>query len=133
MSQIGVSYTPSLGTPVYNILFKQFADDTIARSYAASATLNFAVNGTATMTGPAYSQKRIWAVSAVVSKQTAADLDAMYRAWDQDRATGLAAAVGINDQTFGAAVVTSAVFSTPPSYSRFGPLNIMVSFGLTEV
>lgn len=63
----------------------------------------------------------------------AASFDAMFKAWDTDRAAGLPAAVGVIDQTFGTEVSTSAVISTPPSYSRMSPTHMMVAFGLTEV
>ena len=57
----------------------------------------------------------------------------MFKDWDSDRALGLSTAVGVVDNCFGAEVSTSAVFSTPPSYSRLGPNNYIVSFGLSEV
>jgi hypothetical protein len=50
-----------------------------------------------------------------------------------DRATGAAAALGIVDQTFGSTVNASAIFSTAPSFSKFGPTHMLVSFGLIEV
>ncbi len=133
MSQIGVSYTPSGGSPVYNFVFSKFIGDELPRSYASSASLEFAVNGTVTMTGPAYKQKRIWAISSPMSNAQAAEFDAMYQAWDTDRGAGLSAAVGVADTTFGPTVTTSAVFTTAPTYSKFGPADKLVSFGLTEV
>lgn len=57
----------------------------------------------------------------------------MYMAWDLDRSAGLSVALGIVDQTFGDTLTTNAVFSTAPSYSKYGPANMLVSFGLTEV
>ena len=63
----------------------------------------------------------------------ALQFDAMFRAWDADRAAGLTAACGISDETWGPTVNTSAIFVTAPSYTRMGPILTMVSFGLQEV
>lgn len=133
MSQIGISYTPSGGTPVYNFLFSQFTDGALPRSYVDSAAFTFSGTGAAIISGSASPQKRIWAISSPLPTTEAALFDAMYQAWDADRASGLSAAVGIIDETFGATVNSSAVFSTPPTYSKFGPFYMIVSFGLTEV
>jgi hypothetical protein len=68
-----------------------------------------------------------------VTKEEAALFDQMFQAWDTDRSNGIAAAVGITDQTFGSTVTTSAVITTPPTYNRMGPKYMLLSFGLTEV
>jgi hypothetical protein len=133
MSQIGISYTPSGGTPVYNFIFSEFLNQELPRTYIDSATFDFSAGGAAIISGSANAQKRIWAIGSPLPKAEAESFDAMFRAWDNDRAAGLAAAVGITDTTFGATVDTSAVFSTAPTYSRFGPYYMLVSFGLTEV
>lgn len=133
MSQIGISYTPSGGTPVYNFLFKEFLNQELPRTYINSASFDFSAGGAAIISGSANVQKRIWAISSPIPKAEAATFDAMFQAWDADRAAGLAAAVGITDTTFGATVDTSAVFSTAPTYAKFGPYYMIVSFGLTEV
>ncbi len=132
MSQIGVSYTPNAGSPVYSFVFGEFLDGSLPRQYVNNASFDFSANGASIITGPSYAQKRIWAVSSILPVDEAADFDAMFRAWDADRGSGLPAAVGVIDQTFGAEVNTSAVFSTAPTYSKFGPVHMTVSFGLTE-
>ena len=133
MSQIGISFTPSIGTPVYNHVFEVFLNGDLPRAYADNNSFKFSAGGAAIISGSASTQKRIWAISSPISKTEAVDFDAMYRAWDSDRASGLAAAIGITDTTFGATVNTSAVFSTAPTYSKFGPNHMLVSFGLTEI
>lgn len=133
MSQIGISYTPSGGTPVYNFIFDEFLNQELPRTYINSVNFSFSAGGAATISGSANAQKRIWAISSPIPKTSAATFDAMFQAWDADRASGLAAAVGITDTTFGATVDTDAVFSTAPTYSKFGPNYMIVSFGLTEV
>jgi len=133
MSQIGVSYTPSGGSPVYSFLFKESLGAEVPRTYASTATFEFSASGSAVTSGPSQRQRYIWAISSPMENDQAIAFDQMFRKWDEDRAKGLAAAVGITDQTFGSTVDTSAVFSTPPTYSKFGPHHKLVSFGLTEV
>lgn len=132
MSQIGVSYTPNAGSPVYSFTFDEFIDGNLPREYVNNTAFDFSANGASIITGPAYAQKHIWAISSLLPNAEAASFDAMFRAWDADRATGLPAAVGVIDQTFGAEVNTSAVFSTAPTYSRFSHTHMVVSFGLME-
>lgn len=132
MSTIAVSFTSSAPT-VYNFVLDKFIDDTIPRSYAESTNFSFSVSGSAILTGPAYNQRYIWAISTPLVNATAASFDDMYKAWDADRANGLAVALGIIDSTFGTSVTTNAVFSTAPSYQKFGPAMTLVSFGLTEI
>ena len=133
MSQIGISYTPSGGSPVYSFLFSEFMDGTLPRSYLDTASFGFSGTGAPIISGNPVVQKRIWAISSPLPVSEAATFDQMYRAWDTDRANGLSAAVGIIDETFGSPVNSSAVFSTAPTYSKFGPYYMIVSFGLTEV
>ena len=133
MSQIGISYTPQAGSPVYNFLFSEFSGADLPRTYQQSAQFTQSANGTSIISGAPYRQKYIWAVSSPMTTAEAASFDAMFQAWDTDRAAGYAAAVGIIDETFGSQVNTSAIFSTPPAYNRMSPTHMMVSFGLTEV
>lgn len=131
MSQIGLSYTSSGGT-VHNIVLDNFGDNAMPRTYQASASFSDSANGTSIISGPAYKQKYQWVISSVVPKTVATDFDTMFQDWDQDRSSGLAAACGVTDETFGPTVNTSAVFATPPSYTYMGPGFTMVSFGLME-
>ena len=133
MSQIGVSFTPSGGSPVYSFVFSNFGDSALPRSYQSEASFSQSANGTTILDGPAYRQKYIWVFSSIIPTSEAVQLDAMFQAWDTDRSNGLPVACGVTDETFGSTVTTSAVFSTPPTYVRMGPQFTMVAFGLTEV
>ena len=133
MSQIGVSFTPSGGSPVYSFVFTEFSDSTFPRTYSGVASFSFTASGSPSLAGPPYAQKYIWAITTRLTISQAESFDAMYRAWDTDRSNGLAAAVGVTDETFGSTVNASAVFTTPPTYSKMGHTHIWVSFGLTEV
>lgn len=132
MASIGVSFTPQAGSPVYSFVFRNFGGNEMPRTYADSVGFSESANGTTILGGPAYTQKRIWAISSMIPTTEAESFDAMYRAWDADRAAGYPVACGITDDTFGATVNTSAVFSTAPTYMRAGPQYTVVSFGLTE-
>jgi hypothetical protein len=133
MAQIGLSFTPSGGSPVYSIVFDNFGDNAMPRTYQSSASFDSSANGASLIQGPAYKQKYMWAISSIVPNAVATNLDALFADWDQDRSAGLAAACGVTDTTFGATVNASAVFSTPPSYTYMGPQYTMVSFGLMEI
>ena len=133
MSKIGISFTPSGGSPVYNILFSDFMDNALPRSYVGSTAFSQSANGSSIITGPAYRDKFIWVIDVMMNKDKALELDSLYRSWDLDRSQGLPAAVGLIDQTFGPDVTASAVFSTPPTYVRTSPILVGVTFALSEV
>lgn len=133
MGVIAVSYTPSGGSPVYNFVFKEFIGGDLPRTYSATASFSYAANGSSLITGPASRQKRVWAVSSKLTLSEASDFMAMFEAWDQDRGSGLPAALGLVDTTFGATVTTSVVVSTPPTFSKMGPQYMVLNVGLMEV
>lgn len=133
MAQIGISYTPSGGSPAYNFVLDNFGEQNMPRTYLSSTDFSQSANGASVISGPAFAQKYQWAISTVMPTTDAGDFDAMFRAWDQDRAAGLPVACGVTDTTFGAEVNASVVFATPPSYTYFGPGFSLVSFGLMEV
>lgn len=85
------------------------------------------------MTGPAYSQKKIWAIEAYMTPSEAEVVYNLFESWDSDRALGLPVACSIEDNTLFSQVVSSVVISTPPSFSEAGPAYFYVNIGLTEV
>lgn len=129
---IGISYTASGGT-VYNFQIDNFGDNAMPRSYIGSATFDTSANGANILGGPAFSQKYQWVISTIMPTPEAKNFDSMFQSWDADRASGLAAACGVTDQTWGDVVDTNAVFVTPPVYTRLGPQLTLTSFGLQEV
>jgi len=133
MSQIGVSFTPNAGSPSYSFTFTEFTGTELPRTYLDGFSFSNSANGANIITGAPYSQKYLWAISTPIAKADAITFDAMFKAWDTDRSNGLAAAVAVVDDTFGPQVSTNAVFSTNPTYDRWGPAFVLVSFGLTEV
>ena len=132
MSAIGIAYSSQAGVN-HNILVDTFTGAEVARTYDASTFYERGVSGTQVIQGRAGRQKFIWAISAVVSDAEAEAIDDLFKAWDLDRSSGIAAACGITDDTLFASVTTNAIFSTPPSYIRMGPHHYSVAFGLTEV
>jgi hypothetical protein len=131
MSTLGISYTAQGGTS-YNFVLDNFGDNAMPRSYVSTATFDTAASGSVILGGPAHQQKYQWVISTIMQTVDALQFDAMFRSWDYDRAAGHAAACGVNDETFGLAIATSAVFVTPPTYTRMGPQLTLVSFGLQE-
>lgn len=132
MSAIAIAYTPS-GGPTYNFVFTEFLDGTYPRSYVSSTNFDISALGSSILTGPAYQQKRIWAVNTLIPVEDVDDFEAMYRAWDLARSQGSNVALGFTDTTLGAAVSTTVVFSTPPTFSKFGPKYVALAFGVTEL
>ena len=129
---IGISYTADGGT-AYNFQIDNFGDNAMARSYIGTASFELSANGANILSGPAHRQKYQWVVSTLMQTSDAESFDAMFQAWDTDRAAGLTAACGITDQTWGPDVSTDAVFVTPPSFTYISPQLTLVSFGLQEV
>lgn len=133
MASIILSYTRQSDSTVYTVTIDEFTDKTLPRSYVSQTQFSFSGKGTSLISGPAYQEKRIWAVSAYLTKQEAIVLDTLYREWDNDRAAGYAAALSVTDSTFGTTLVTQAVVSTPPTFTKVGVTHMICTIGVTEV
>lgn len=131
MSSISVTY--SSGGQSYSAQFESFSGAELARTYLEANNFQRSASGAQIMTGLPGRQKYLWAVSAVVPEAVAKEFDDMFQAWDTDRSQGLAAAVSVNDTTGFKSELLSAIFSTPPIYTRFGPHDYVVAFGMQEV
>ena len=132
MADFGIAYSSSGGSS-FNVILTVFADSAIPRSYSNENGIAPGLAGTTLLTGPTYSQKRIWSISAIVTKTIAIELDSLFRAWDQDRSDGMSVACGVIDRTFGPDVSANAIFSTAPTFDYVNENHIVASFGLTEV
>jgi len=132
MSQIGVSFTPSVGS-VISVVLDNFGSNEMPRSYQSSSSLSLSANGAAVLTGPAFRQKYQWVISSILDAPDAYQVDLLFQSWDHDRSLGLPAACGVTDQTWGPSISTNAIFVTPPSFVRLSPKSTLVSFGLEEV
>lgn len=130
---IGLSYTPDSGSPVYNILFKEFTSRDLPRSYLNNAAFSNSANGTVVLAGPAFRQKYAWAIDCHLTKADAIELRDLFEAWDADRANGLPVACGLTDETFGATINTSVLITTPPTFSYYSQSLVITNIGLTEV
>jgi hypothetical protein len=132
VASIGLAYT-SQGGATYNVVFQQFTDTDLPRSYDGSVAYARSTTGTNTLQGPASRQKNIWAISAHLSKAKAKELDDMFKAWDGDRATGKAVGCGLTDETLFDPLTTTVIISTPPSFTYLSPTRYLVAIGLTEL
>lgn len=133
MSTISIAYTTQDASATYNVSFQLFSDGSLPRTYLDSGGLENTVKGGIYYSGSMYPNKRVWAISSVLTDAQAQTLDTLYRAWDADRAEGYATVVGILDDTFGDSVDTDATITTPPTFSKFGVGHWTISIGLTEV
>jgi hypothetical protein len=123
----------------HSITLKNFTGGEVPRSYLSSAATGQSANGTTILTGPSFKTKRVWALSVYLERGSNGAPDELrqlydlFEDWDQDRSNGLAVAVGVNDNTFLEELQLSAVFSTPPTYTRLSPVLYVADFALTEV
>ncbi len=121
------------------VRLERFSGGGAQRSYVDSATLNFGATGSAIQSGFTRSVRRLWTVSTLAKKEQAFALQALYEAWDTQRATGAIATVQLRDEVTvadpAAPLLKVTVFSEPVTMELVGngsPL-YRVSFGLSEV
>jgi len=133
MSTISIAYTKEGTSTTYNVSFQLFDNDSLPRTYSGASQYNLTAKGALSYGGPAHPDKRIWAISSILNDADAQTLDSLFRAWNEDRADGYNAVVGILDDTFGATVDTDAAITTPPVFNKFGIGYWVTSIGLTEV
>ena len=132
MANFSIGYT-SQASVIYEVTFRQFTNQSVMRTYQPTVAFKRSVSGTTVLAGPADVSKYVWGVSGMTDKAIGIQIDEMYRAWSADRATGIAAAVAILDETWGNIGTRSAVFSTPPTFEYLNDKNVIAAFGLTEV
>lgn len=133
MASIAIAYTPVGGGTTYNFEFKDFSTSSFPRSYTDRSAFDISATGATVMSGLPIRRRYQWTISAPLSRAQAVALDDLFRAWEEDRALGAVSALGVVDSTFGNTLNTSAVFTSAPIYDQYGPSNVLVSFGLTEV
>jgi hypothetical protein len=136
------SLTISYGSD--SVAFTDFSGDELPSSILGQASLEFSQIGLGYSTGPARTQRRIWAVATYATSAQIATLNTIFTAWDTARSTSLnTAVVNVVDNllrektgnTSIPTVTTTAFFTTPPTVSLVGRSNeiYLLSFGLTEV
>lgn len=134
MAGLAIAYTQQTGgSASWNIVFEDFTSPELPRQYENSAGFGRSSTGALIQSGPRYTQKYVWIVDCILDKENAQDLNQLYRAWDEDRATGKSVAVGITDATFGDSLSSQATFTSAPSFTYASPRKTIVSFGLTQV
>jgi hypothetical protein len=136
------SLTISYGSDT--VSFTKFSGDDLPGSVLGQANLEFSQIGLGYATGPARTQRKIWAVATYATSAEIVTLNTIFTAWDTDRSTSLnTAVVNVVDNLLSQAtgnssiptVTTTAFFTTAPSVSLVGRSNeiFLLSFGLTEV
>lgn len=130
---ISVSYND--GVNLYGVSFDRFTST--PRSYVSINDLSFSASGSTIQSGSSRAARQTWAIASYVDKDTAHDLDEMYRLWDIGRAGGELAVLGVIDQTFvrdiAAPLTANAVFTATPTFDKRDSNLWLVAFGMTEV
>ena len=134
---MAIGITLTFGTA--SVRLERFSGGGAQRSYVDSATLSFGATGSAIQSGFTRSVRRLWTVSTLATKEQAFALQALYEAWDTQRAAGAIATVQLRDEVTvanpAAPLLKATVFSEPVTTELVGngsPL-YRVSFGLSEV
>lgn len=133
MSSIVLSYTTQDTSTAYSVTFTQFLDSALPRQHLGQSAFTFSTRGTSIISGPSYIEKRIWTISALLTRNQATNFEAMYREWDQDRSKGYSAVLAISDSTFGSTVNTNVVISTAPTFNMINYNFWETTLSLTEV
>ena len=134
MAGIAIAYTQQLGgSSSWNVQFTDFTSGDLPRQYENAAAFNRSQTGALIQSGPRFTQKYMWTIDCMVDTNVAEDLDALYSAWDSDRAQGQSVAVGITDATFGSTLTSQATFTSAPTFTYASPRKTIVSFGLMQV
>jgi len=130
---INVSYRGD--NEVLEVAFDKFTST--PRSYVTINDLTFSVAGSAVQTGNSRAVRQTWAIAAYVDKETAHQLDEIYRKWDIARSEGKLAVLGVVDQTFvrdiTKPVTATAVFTSPPTFDKRETNLWLAAFGMTEI
>ena len=130
---INVSYSD--GTNLLEVSFDRFTET--PRSYVSINDLSFSVAGSAVQSGNSRAVRQTWAIASYVDKNTAHDLDEIYRLWDISRAAGGLSVLGVIDQTFvrdvTVPITANAVFTAAPTFDKRDSNLWLVAFGMTEI
>jgi hypothetical protein len=133
MAGLAVAYNAQYGGGSWNIVFTDFTSRDLPRTFENAAGFGRSQTGALIQSGPRYAQKYMWAIDCMVDSEQAVALEALYKAWDYDRAKGKSVAVGVTDATFGATITGQATFTTAPTFTYASPRKTIVSFGMTGV
>lgn len=127
--QLELAYAP------YTFNFSEFLDQELPRQFISESSLGLSAQGTQIYSGAPFAAKYIWTINVPVTKQVAQDIVAAFQAFDTERANGNLPVVSVDDFTFGSSVTGDAVFTTPPSISKFGrsTTHVVITFGLSQV
>jgi hypothetical protein len=129
----------TLSFSTYTVRLERFSGGGAQRSYVDIASLNFSATGSAVQSGNTRAARRLWTVNLLVKSEDAYELEDLYEAWDNLRATGANAIVAITDEVTvrdaGSPLTANTVFTEPVSLEVVGNGNPLyrVSFGLSEV
>lgn len=122
----------------YTVTFDKFSDETVPGGFLDEATLEFTQFGLAYSNGPVRRMKKIFSVSAYITRQQWNDLLNVHTSWDTERATGSNIAEvtitnGLLNPT--SPVVSTGFFTSQPQLQKIAPGNntmFLTTFVLQE-
>ena len=122
----------------HTLLCDTFRNDTFPRQVMDGSDVSFGAAGTQLISGSSRPQRLIWTISTMVRKADGWEMADLFRAWDTDRAAGMAAVIAVKDATNirpgSDPIETNAVFSANPVFAPgTGSDFTWIDFGLTEV
>jgi hypothetical protein len=106
----------------HSFSFTKFNSTELPQQRVEQASLNYSALGVGYMTGPAISQKKMWAIDAIIESSERDTLEALYAAWDARRATGANDAIVtlVDGLLSSSSTSYNCAITSPPSYSTKG-------------
>lgn len=122
----------------FTATFDKFSDDTFPGTFVDEASLEFSAFGVGYSSGPVRRLKKIFSISAYVTKDEWNDLIAVHTEWDKARASGSSfAEVSITNSLFDPEnpIETKGFFTSQPQLQKLAPGNnslFLTTFVLQE-
>lgn len=120
----------------YDFTFTDFTGGDLPRTFVSTSNLTRSATGAQVYGGAPYTAKYLWTIDTVVTKEEGYNVMQMYIGFDASRSLGELPIIIVTDTTCGPELVANAVFTTPPSLTKFGGAAsklYAVTFGVTQV
>lgn len=120
----------------YDFSFAEFTGGDLPRTFLSTANLTRSATGAQVYGGAPYTAKYLWTIDTVVTKERGYSVMQMFAAFDASRSVGELPVIAVTDTTCGPELAANAVFTTPPSMSRFGGASsnlYALAFAITQV
>lgn len=136
-NQPGITVSFDDGVGVYSLKVTEFRGEQFPRAFVETASFGFSAAGSALQSANTREARRVWAIVCQVNHPDYHELEELYVAWDRLRATGAAAVVSVQDETFlkdpAQPISALCVFTQAPSVDFVRGDTVGTSFALAEV